>query len=285
MNRNLNSSVPIPTMNWHIADHCNFNCSYCCEGRSNGQKKAVFVSESVINGVVAVINELPKNWDIAITGGEPSTHPNFVEICKKVAATKHTVCLQTNLSFGNKKVDELVKACGDWLWAVSASYHLERMSIEEFSTKLQYIRKISPKTRFFLSAVMTTEYFKPLSEARKFLADLGFELEFRYLVIPNGFFRYSEEIESFMKKYSLKGSQDMINLDPYGCLCDMGRFFFWTDPVGNCFSCYYPHNKDYFLGSIPEKTFKLHTQSRVCGLHYCQCTLVVRRGFFHPKNK
>jgi hypothetical protein len=63
--------------NWHINTTCNFKCSYC-------PSLNVSVGEEGINNsykmVLARLNNIKIAFDICITGGEPSFHPNIIDI-------------------------------------------------------------------------------------------------------------------------------------------------------------------------------------------------------------
>lgn len=59
-----------------ITDYCESNCGYCYQGSTTKGEHASF------NSIINVLNELSalKVFEVAIGGGEPTTHPNFKEI-------------------------------------------------------------------------------------------------------------------------------------------------------------------------------------------------------------
>ena len=74
------SSLP-ELVDLKITDFCPFNCGFCYMGST---VKGEHAHARTIKGIVA---ELAKAqvFEIAIGGGEPTLHPDFVDICKDIA--------------------------------------------------------------------------------------------------------------------------------------------------------------------------------------------------------
>lgn len=73
---NANKSEAPELVDIKITDHCTKNCTYCYQGSSSTGKHAD------INSIYSVVVTLSKlnTFEVAIGGGEPTTHPKFIEI-------------------------------------------------------------------------------------------------------------------------------------------------------------------------------------------------------------
>ena len=74
----------ISSFEWHITDICNYNCPYC---NQNHNKK--HCSGQIIDKVIDFLPKLEGEWLIKLIGGEPSMHPRFFEICKRIVSSGH----------------------------------------------------------------------------------------------------------------------------------------------------------------------------------------------------
>ncbi|NNK01271.1 MAG: radical SAM protein [Desulfatitalea sp.] len=79
-----------------ITNECNLHCHHCWP-ESRWHKKSSFVKKSILNRLIDEFSAFG-GTDLIITGGEPLTHPQWLEVT--AGACKHTgiksVCLQTN---------------------------------------------------------------------------------------------------------------------------------------------------------------------------------------------
>ena len=87
------ASVP-ELVDLKITDYCDKGCNFCYQGSTNKGKHAN------IDVIKSIITELAEHqvFEIAIGGGEPTTHPNFLEILQ-FANEKHIVPNFTSRSF------------------------------------------------------------------------------------------------------------------------------------------------------------------------------------------
>ena len=69
------SSVP-ELVDLKITDFCQFNCPFCYQGSTPQGKHADI---SYLRSIIYSLGEL-RVFEVAIGGGEPTTHPNFIEI-------------------------------------------------------------------------------------------------------------------------------------------------------------------------------------------------------------
>lgn len=82
---------------WHLTDWCNYKCSYCPVLVTNDFTKDNHAPYKI---VLARLGMVETTFDICITGGEPTLHPNILEILDGIAKCKSSqdIALFTNLS-------------------------------------------------------------------------------------------------------------------------------------------------------------------------------------------
>lgn len=72
-------------VNWVLTDMCNYNCSYCF-GHEKMDKSRFATFSSILNTLdnLAALNR--PSYQFTIGGGEPTTHPHFLELMQLLAA-------------------------------------------------------------------------------------------------------------------------------------------------------------------------------------------------------
>lgn len=79
-----------------VTDLCNLKCRYCCQATNENSNKA----HMPLNDIKKVAEMVSKHefFTIKISGGEPTLHPNFGEICQNLRLwfTAHHYQLATN---------------------------------------------------------------------------------------------------------------------------------------------------------------------------------------------
>jgi radical SAM protein with 4Fe4S-binding SPASM domain len=97
-----------------LTNTCNLDCIHCRVDRSNPR----FLSLSIFERILCEIAEFPsKRKFVALSGGEPLLHPNFLEIVNQVAARgieAHIVTNGTRLT--PSVVNELLRVGREWLF-------------------------------------------------------------------------------------------------------------------------------------------------------------------------
>lgn len=85
---------------WKINRTCNFRCGYCfdsLETRSNPANRCSTLAQAGMRVLAEAFDALPEDSHIAITGGEPFLHPEFVPLCA-LLVRRHRISVVTNLS-------------------------------------------------------------------------------------------------------------------------------------------------------------------------------------------
>jgi len=111
---------------WEITSKCNYNCSYC--SYYNNDLKTSPVSDeklvSISNLVLKKFESVPPNTKVELLGGEPSTHPRFVEIIKAMYNNKNIDSISLYTNFSKIKIWEELEPYEDKL-IINVSIHPE----------------------------------------------------------------------------------------------------------------------------------------------------------------
>ena len=107
-----------------IIRKCNFNCPYCYMSSTENDNSMLSIDD--IKWLVKFFDDY-KPYQVAIGGGEPSLHPNFVEILKLFRDNNIVPNYTTNgLALLNKKiVESTAKYCG----GIALTYHSHKSDI------------------------------------------------------------------------------------------------------------------------------------------------------------
>ena len=138
---------------WVILTTCNFRCPYC------------FFPEDVLREKLKVRGS-PQHWEegfdatgrkwlIHITGGEPTLHPEFVELCERLSRN-HYLSINTNLS-QDKIYDFAERVDPRRIHFINAAVHSqERERISKVGPFVEKARALQEAGfNCFLSVVMT----------------------------------------------------------------------------------------------------------------------------------
>jgi len=129
------SADDIIRFNWHLLDWCNYKCTYCSAGKSITND---FSDNSRINNnfklILTRLQTVSEPFDICLTGGEPTLHPNFFEILDGMMKLEklNSVWLFSNLS----RSEEFLKKINNYLPKIQlyGSWHPE-FSKDDFVDK------------------------------------------------------------------------------------------------------------------------------------------------------
>jgi len=111
-------------------------------------------------------------------------------------------------------------------------------------------------------------------------------MSFQRLKTENdGFHKYSEEIENYLKEQFPERKAANIEFSKsFGTLCKTGCKFIRIDVDGNVYRCYNYQEKLFALGNINDE-YKLLKRSMPCLTNKCTCLLPVNQGFIEFKKK
>ena len=94
-------------LDFRLTSKCNYNCWYCTDMHNNKEKTLIFS----IKNYKELITKLDQDIRLFLYGGEPTLHPQFIDIvkCSQENLSKNSIIeIQTNLSFPTKKLELLI---------------------------------------------------------------------------------------------------------------------------------------------------------------------------------
>ena len=109
------------SVSWDISRRCNFKCSYCHPKISN-QTDPLHTRDAVFSAAFKIMRGFAPAQRISwvFTGGEPTLHPFYSELCEMLYGKQHVVHTQTNGSRLPSYYADLIR------WScIGISVHLE----------------------------------------------------------------------------------------------------------------------------------------------------------------
>ncbi|MEZ5989254.1 MAG: radical SAM protein [Planctomycetota bacterium] len=139
----------LPTSEIHVwvvylTARCNFNCSYCIqkEVMTPDRPRKPWLRYRELSGRewVEALNALPVRpaHTLILTGGEPSIHPGFLEICAGLDG--YRLEMTSNLTFDVDELAAVMKRAGKRFEAAFHTYHPKWMRPEEFVLRAEKLR-------------------------------------------------------------------------------------------------------------------------------------------------
>ncbi|MDE6142265.1 MAG: radical SAM protein, partial [Bacilli bacterium] len=87
-----------------VTNKCNRNCPFCIAKKNSNNGNYTYIAMENIENAMSFIKT--ENIEtIALPGGEPTLHPNIIEIAKKIKQTNCQLALYTNYDFKDKVED------------------------------------------------------------------------------------------------------------------------------------------------------------------------------------
>ena len=270
------------TVEWQVAGHCNYDCTYCIQkpssriGRPDGDAVASFLD---------FFERLPGRWEIKMTGGEPFAFKDFLNaiVPGLIARTPHTLSVLTNLSAPLPSLLRFATLTHGRLGIVSASLHLETVTAAEFADKAAAFRdSLAPSGRFVVNSVLVPGRLDAVLAARDVLAARGLRLFPQLMKVGGGLATYGDAEQGALRE--LLGDApgpERANVSPsyFGRRCWTGVDYFVLLQDGDAWSCRTARrHRDGYLGNALAGTFALGTEARRCPWAICPCTVPANRG-------
>ena len=289
----LNRTPPfpdlVPTVEWQVNGHCNYDCPYCIQSKAS---RVGFPSDETIRGIVAAFAKLPASWEIKMSGGEPFAFKGFINsvIPQLVEKTGHKLSVLTNFSAPVSVLRKFCELTGERLRITSASLHPDTISIDEFLPKaIQYRdfrEQLNPNSSFVINCVLVPGRVRDQVEFQKRIEEEGFRYFPQLMKIKGGVFPY-EPAEVELIEEQTGGSHDphAVNRSPsyQGLHCEAGAWYFTVDQTGQAYTCRtgkrFLHVDDRAdMGNLVDGTFSLRSKGGRCPYTICPCTVPANRG-------
>lgn len=257
-------SVTLPKRYSYIACfltlNCNFNCDYCINWLGNDlqNKKHFMPGKKWIDG----LNRLhcPSDLPVTLQGGEPSLHPDFIEIIKNIREDLN-IDILTNLSFD---VDKFVCAVKPFRLSRGAPYPNIRVSYHPQFSPLDVLIKKTLKMQeagfsIGVYGILHPRFRKIVLDAQKKCLDLGIDFRTKeflgeYNNILYGNYRYADAVHNGIKKK---------------CLCRTSELLIGSD--GRIFRCHHDVYKNFpSIGDLLDPDLEIRDVFRKCN-EYGDC--------------
>jgi hypothetical protein len=281
-----------PTIEWHITDICNYNCSYCIQGhrRQNNIKKQP--GEKKLKMAVDYFKNLPGIWEIKCEGGEAFAFDGFMKhvVPGLMNDTPHFISILSNFSVNKRMLEEFVFLTKNRLKVFSTSLHLEHTSVDDFIEKAKWFKGIiGDNVNFVTNQVIVPDDLDFIIECRDKFFKNKISWYPQMYQIKNSVYQYPEKDKSKLKE--IIGENPTIrkaNIVPSfkGKTCWAGSDYFIIEQTGNVWRCRpsRKNKKDGFMGNIYKGNVKRYIAPKECLYERCSCSVPVKRGMIEGVN-
>ena len=235
-----------------LLSSCNLNCAHCFYRSSNKFYSDDFLSKREIFALVEkmVENEINK---LVLTGGEPTLHPDFIEISKYAMLKIPKVSVCTNGVILNSELEDEIIKLNFSTYTVSIDSHIESVHDKfrgrkgAFKKTINFIKKLNLKNKnVSIHITIHPDNIDYIEETINFCKDFTKEIvvssiyhnKFNEHDGPKG---YNQEVISFKKKYLNRSDIILVGFTPFceneNCLDQ--KNVFTINKKGESVSCYW----------------------------------------------
>lgn len=271
-----------PTIEWQVLGSCNYNCSYCIQSPKH---RVGVPDENAIDAILRFFAKLPIRYEIKMSGGEPFTHPLFLDriIPRLVSETPHLLSVLTNLSAEKADLERFSRRASGRLGIVSTSMHLERVTPEAFIDRALHLRGfLAADSRLVVNSVLVPGRLETIARAAKMVKASGLRFFPQIMKTKYGTAIYAEDERPLLAE--LLGhapTPRQANLAPSyrGRRCHAGVEYFVVTQTGDVWSCRTARrNETGHLGNAIAGDFRPLPEPRICPWDICPCTVPANRG-------
>lgn len=258
---------------------CNYNCSYCWQYRQKTVSTPMGRA-GTLEGMSSFIDFFNKRgeWLIALTGGEVTLHPYFLEMSKELTKN-HYLRIISNTSIGFDKLRKFVAMVNpqkiDYWWCSFQEKDEEPQRFKELIEKLKFLRKSG--INVLVGFVATPQRLKSVPEYHDLFISNGipflvspFEGKLDSLYYPTD---YTKEEKNILDKYIVsivnKNMVDNLNYSCLGQLCDAGYEKINIEYNGDIYKCMGDKRK--VIGNVYTDELTLSDKPEKCQVNGCGC--------------
>lgn len=288
---------PIPFVEFHLTEICNYRCEYCCDGKGIKEYKYSYghAKNETIEGFFEFLKKLGQEYWVQITGGEPFLHPKCMEIIERIVEMGNKISFITNFSLPFETYEKVFQIAQNNLVRMHATFHLSQIdNLEEMIEKAIAVNKIKPKNTVFeiKSLIKDENNLEILKYIDSRLKEHNIPFIYgRIMGNEANFEPYSEEIETFIKKLDQKYINWQLasrNLEIKNVLCWAGCKMFnilWDGTINRCYGRQSVCEYDYLGNLNNPQGIKMLEGPRQCYSKYCTCEHATeKRMYFCDKN-
>lgn len=252
------------TFGWDLCHTCNYRCPYCRGWERESAGDVTLPPERWL-GIWGRIRALYGECHIFVSGGEPSTYPEFTRLILGLAKL-HEVDICTNLSWDP---EALARALPPGRLTISPTFHADFAKFEEFFLKAVKFRDYLPSRQVYTVAQKSSVPMLP-EWSRRF-SEQGIKL----VPIPlrGGAEVLNDEAEkAAITKVSPYSGEKKIGyqikaLSPKGKLCAAGQRYAVIRSDCRVDRC--SQTSDGEVGNILSPEFRLFDKPAPCKKEYC----------------
>lgn len=295
-------------LTWNITTYCNYKCSYCAAEKSRTfvNSKENRISIDIFKACLHNFKNMNIPIEYRLSGGEPTTHPDFKEILYSLKDEK--LIIFANMSTPIDKLKEIFNSLNFRNLSFSTGIHLEKnQSDKQIMQTLERIKFLSANyfvNLFILGHPDYLDLIKKINELCK--KELSKDLNVcKFRPVPLAFQTmknkvYTKEYDEFLKTdrqkldyYILNQDGDIIlekkdrgeveKLDWRGYKCFVNLCLFIDKHDLSVTPCgYKPDNIHLFVPSMIEKLKKTIYKPVICKNRYCKCLGTTWLPKIHP---
>ena len=161
---------------FQITRNCNLSCSYCFLKSRQG------LPHVPTNDILRMLSFLGKNGliEIRLTGGEPTTHPDFFKIIDACQENGIYVSIATNGLLNKKILDGIIERKHLWLiCSIDGNRETHNQyrpgTFDRIIWNLHYLKSNNPELRLRLTTVLTKKNQNQIRNIAKLVRDLDAE--------------------------------------------------------------------------------------------------------------
>jgi MoaA/NifB/PqqE/SkfB family radical SAM enzyme len=251
------------TLGWDLCYTCNYRCPYCGVWEKCSEKNLYLTTQEW----VAIWHRLYGLYGcihIYMSGGEPSTYPEFFELVEALSK-EHSIEICTNLSWD---VERLVSQLGPGSLKIAPTFHPTFAEFTPFLKKVIRIKQYLPDSQVYY--VAHPGQIAQMRERSRMLKEEGVNL----IPLPlrgDGFVLNSEEEKRIVEEISpYRGEKigyQLKRISPRGRLCRAGQRYAVIRADGTVDRC--SQHSGGMLGSILDEDFRLYSGPLACERDYC----------------
>jgi hypothetical protein len=233
---------------------CNLKCNYCINhfGSDKGQKRKLLTGKEWVLALNRL--ECPADLPVTLQGGEPSLHPDLIEIIKNLKESLH-IDILTNLNFDvNVFIDNInplrLKRNAPYA-SIRASYHPGYMDLDELIEKVLKLMAAGFSVGIF--SVLYPPLINKVQLAKEKCQKAGID------------FRTKEFLGEYNKKIygTYRYLEAVGGTRPKPCFCKTSELIIGSE--GNVYRCHHDFYKNFLpVGNLLDPDFEIKDIFREC---------------------
>lgn len=261
-------------VSWNLNTHCNYRCTYCTQqGLDDRTQQA-----EPVEAFLAFFARLTGDWEVKLSGGEPTRHPRFLDVVRGLAAQGRRVGMVTNLSSPREDLAAFAEAVAARPGLVSASLHLEYADPERFFARAAWLAGLH-RGGLVVTTVATRAVLPRLGALRAAAQAHGVTLKIQPEKRDRDVIDYTVEEREQLLAFGGHNGTGQVDPDLSGRPCWAGARYFILDHRGEAWRCYPARRyKTERLGNALRGDVRLSHEARPCLYRYCNCTVPQQRG-------